>query len=168
MSKITITATGSELDDFDMKSAFDEISDILFPAFEECGFDAEEINIRISDEEVDGHDPSDLIPSPSRGSDPPTSKAAAKVNYPRAGTQRHKILVTIGMAGDSGFTAEEAADRSGVDYRSATPRIGQLKREEFILGTGQTRTGPYGAEQEILVVTEKAKRYLEEREGMVF
>jgi hypothetical protein len=140
------------------------VSDIL----DEGGFDYHVIVSMV----VDGDEPEELV-DPREGqiggfrkTDPETSRKAAVMNYPGRKTQRWEIMMAIAQAGSWGMTAEEASRQTGIEYRSATPRIGELKSGDWIKGKGTTREGSMRAEQEILVLTERAKRYLEVKEGI--
>lgn len=95
-----------------------------------------------------------------RRTDPDTSRLAAVQVYPRTGTQRERVLMAIHGAGDTGAIPYEIEAATGINYRSLTPRIGELKAGGWVAGTGDTRTGNMGAEQEILVVTEKTRDFI--------
>lgn len=95
-----------------------------------------------------------------RRTDPDTSRLAAVQVYPRTGTQRERVLLAINAAGDTGAIPYEIEAATRINYRSLTPRIGELKAGGWVVGTGNTRTGNMGAEQEILVVTEKARDFI--------
>lgn len=99
-----------------------------------------------------------------RKGDPETSRKAAVDVYPRTGNQRHRVLMAIADAGARGAIAYEIEVATGINYRSLTPRIGELKAGEWVQGTGRTRVGNMGAQQEILVLTDKAHLWIAKKE----
>jgi hypothetical protein len=89
--------------------------------------------------------------------DSDTSRQAAIDNYPRSGSQRHRILLCIIAAGhDVGRTAHEVAKETGIYYGSVTPRIGELKRGGWIEASEWTRRSEHDSEAEVLLATDKA------------
>lgn len=90
-------------------------------------------------------------PGAARTDDPQTSKDAAK--YPGRNSQRWRVLMAIRSAAVRGATAEEVARITGIEYRSVTPRIGELRNAGFIEGNGETRTSSLDNQQEVLVLT---------------
>jgi hypothetical protein len=101
-----------------------------------------------------------------RTTDPETSRAAAKLNYPRRGSQRHKALMAIANAGSGGLTASEIEAKTDVPFRSLTPRLGELKNMRLIkCDDGKTRTGPMGAQQDVLVLTWLGAAQVRRHEG---
>lgn len=94
-------------------------------------------------------------PGQSRAEDPPTARAAAQV-LGKPGTKRRLVLQAIADAGDEGLTSEEAVVRTGIEYRTLTPRVGELKRGGFITALdGVTRPGTHGVDQQVLVASVK-------------
>ena len=95
-------------------------------------------------------------PGAARNSDPSTAKSAAVNIFPRSGSQRRRIFEAIASS-PAGLTAEQAADQTGIDFaRSAAPRCAELKRGGWVETHG-TREGSLGAEQDVLVLTEKGQ-----------
>lgn len=101
----------------------------------------------------------------ARSSDPSTSKEAAKAVYPRSGSLRHTVLLWIAHNGDHGATAHELEQATGIEYRSLTPRIGELKKAGFIRTTGHTRIGGRGAAMDVNVLTDKGRRAVEHHDS---
>lgn len=101
-------------------------------------------------------------PGRARSADPDTSKDAALGVFPRSGSQRRRIFDAIAKAG--ALTSEEVSEITGIPFaRSSGPRISELKRGGWIETAG-TREGTMGAEQEVLVLTEKGRAAAEEIE----
>lgn len=102
----------------------------------------------------------------SHRGDPATSRDAARANFPRSGSQRHRVLVAVAAAGERGLTAEEAAHatgmRSGVSGNSAAKRLSELKQAGYATPTGDTRKTANGCEAHVFVATSKALRELEQ------
>lgn len=103
-----------------------------------------------------------------RGGDPDTSKKAAKIVYPRTGSQRHLALMAVAICGNSGAIADDVSRLTKIPWRSITPRLGELKRAGWITPDGRTRVGEMGAQQEVIVLTEKAKEWIKKKEGVGF
>jgi B-block binding subunit of TFIIIC len=94
-----------------------------------------------------------------RRGDPTTSRLAALQAFPRTGNQRHKALLAIAAAGTRGATAYELEQATGINYRSLTPRIGELKAGGWVAAKG-ARLGNMGAQQEVLVATQRTLDWL--------
>ena len=95
----------------------------------------------------------------ARTTDPNTSKEAATQVFPRSGTQRYEIFMAILRAGERGLTAHEACAEACVEYRSGTPRIGELKNGGWVVSLAHvTRLSPMQANAEVLVATDKGVR----------
>lgn len=88
-------------------------------------------------------------PGQSRRDDPATSKAAAKL--PARKSQRAAVIMALTSAPG---TATELEGRTGVPFRSLTPRLGELKRDGVIYETGDTRDGSMGAKQVVVALTD--------------
>jgi hypothetical protein len=88
----------------------------------------------------------------ARITDPATARAAGAIKITR-GSQRWKVLEAVKQVGVYGATSHELEEQTGIRYASLTPRIGELKRGGYIKATDRTRTGRYGVEQEVLVVS---------------
>lgn len=97
-------------------------------------------------------------PGQARNNDVATAKAAA-ITLGRPGNKRRVVLRAIIDAGPHGLTAEEAVALTGIEYRTLTPRIGELKRGGYVLALdGVTRPGTHGAQQQVLVPTDTGLR----------
>ncbi len=99
---------------------------------------------------------------------PPRSKANALPTSAKAADQIASRVPSIGMralqaiAGTSGLTADEAADRIGEDHLAVRPRVSQMYRERgWLEPTGVERPSSHGGEQAVMRVTEAGKRELE-------
>jgi hypothetical protein len=103
------------------------------------------------------HAVDDEVAGPARHTDPGTSKKAGKEGVGRFGTLRYNVFVAIAKAGDYGATATELEQTTGIDWRSMTPRVGELKRWGYVTTSGATRKGDRGADQDVCVLTEKGK-----------
>jgi hypothetical protein len=100
----------------------------------------------------------------SHRDDPSTSRDAARANFPRSGSQRHRVLQAVADAGQRGLTAEEAAHatgmRSGVSGNSAAKRLSELKQAGYVESVGLTRKTANGCEAQVFAATAKALREL--------
>lgn len=90
----------------------------------------------------------------ARRSDPPTAKRAAEQVRVRSGTQRGRVFDAIVWAGETGMTSEEVSVKTGIPYRSVTPRVGELKRGGWIKASGRTRKSSMNVDTEVLVARE--------------
>lgn len=100
-------------------------------------------------------DPTRAQRGAARTTDRATSKKAAEFVAPRAGTQRHEILMAL-LRNPMGMTNSELVEATGIPYRSLTPRVGQLKNEGYIAFTGKERKSDMGADQDVVVASPKA------------
>lgn len=92
-------------------------------------------------------------PGQARVNDVETAKTAA-ATLGKPGNKRRLVLQAIIDAGSRGLTAEEAVARTGIEYRTLTPRIGELKRGGYAAALdGVTRPGTHRVEQQVLVAT---------------
>lgn len=98
-----------------------------------------------------------LVPGPGqhRRDDPATSKAAANMDIGGRTTKRFAVFAAIARAGHFGATATELEQATGIEYRTLTPRIGELKRWGWVTTNGLTRPGDHGAQQDVNVLTSK-------------
>lgn len=104
-------------------------------------------------------------PGQARRDDGATARAAAQ-SVANPGTRRYAVLEAIVRAGQRGLTPEEAVAVTGIEYRTLTPRIGELKRDKLVVANGQTRPGTHGAKQQVLTATD-AGRALMTPEGEI-
>lgn len=114
---------------------------------------------------VEDQDPTVNAPGAFRRTDPSTSKRAAGEQFPRSGSQRYRVLMAIINAGWQGATATQIEEKTGIPFRSLTPRIGELKRGGWVKAAGFTRTGSMGAQQEAVIVTQKALDWKREHDA---
>lgn len=103
-----------------------------------------------------------IVEHKARRSDPTTSKLAAVRAFPRAGSQRRRILDALDRA-PYGYTVWELHERLGLPYVSVSTRVSELKRGHWARPSGDTRTTGNGGEAEILVLTGRAHRELLEQ-----
>lgn len=97
-------------------------------------------------------------PGQARRNDVGTAKAAA-ATLGKPGNKRRAVLRAIIDAGSAGLTAEEAVGRTGIEYRTLTPRVGELKRGGYVEALdGVTRPGTHRVEQQVLVATPLGRR----------
>jgi hypothetical protein len=79
------------------------------------------------------------VPTPAnvlaRGTDPLTSKVAARSIAYRTGSAKARLLAAY-LDEPSGLTDEEAATRAGMDLYQATKRCADLRRDGAIIATG--------------------------------
>ena len=99
------------------------------------------------------------LPDPlglARSDDPDTSKKAAKAHKLTRRGHTLTLLTLYVRRQEFGWTADELAEETGIEYRTLTPRIGYLKRHGFIAAKNppERRKGQRGLEQEVKVVTE--------------
>jgi hypothetical protein len=96
----------------------------------------------------------------SHHGDPSTSRDAARANFPRAGSQRHVVLLAVVDSGARGLTAEECAEatgmRSGASGNSAAKRLSELRKAGYVRPTGTTRKTANGCDSVVCVATPKA------------
>lgn len=91
--------------------------------------------------------------------DSETSRQAALQNYPKSGTQRHKVLVAIGRSGAYGRTRDELASELGLPDSGTDARVWELLRGGFVREDGdRTRETQAKAQASVLVLTDKGIR----------
>lgn len=89
---------------------------------------------------------------------PSTAKEAARMAYPRSGTQRMRVLDLVAHRGQAGATDEEMQVRLGLGHNSQTPRRRELVLGGWIEDSGRTRpTGSTGAQATVWVLTEAGR-----------
>lgn len=93
-----------------------------------------------------------------------TSRKAALYNYPRSGTQRHKILTAIVAAGARGMTRDEIAGALHLPDSSTDARVLELKAGEWLKETDDVRRTRSGGEAHVLVATLKGVEAVREKE----
>jgi Helix-turn-helix domain len=98
----------------------------------------------------------------ARGSE--TSRKAALANYPRAGSQRARILEHVLASGGAGRTREELEDRLGLTGNTVRPRVRELIDGGWLRvrkdgGTPVTRRTTLGNASEVLEATERAAKH---------
>tara|TARA_R110002051_G_C8432193_1_gene453636 strand:- start:183 stop:551 length:369 start_codon:yes stop_codon:yes gene_type:complete len=80
----------------------------------------------------------------ARKSDPFTSHESATKITPRIGTIDDLIMKALMSVGDAGLTSDEIVEKTGVKYRSVTPRLKPLMRKGLVVGGRETRIGESG------------------------
>lgn len=102
----------------------------------------------------------------SHRNDPVTSRDAARANFPRSGSQRHRVLVALAAAGARGLTAEEAARATGMrscaSGNSAAKRLSELKQAGYAAPAETTRCTENGCQAQVFIATARARRELDE------
>lgn len=92
-----------------------------------------------------------------------TSRRAALDNYPRSGSQRHRVLAEIARAGDHGRTRDELTELLQLSQSSLHPRVWELKGGDFIdEDEERTRITRAGSEASVLTLSEKGKKAVAE------
>lgn len=92
---------------------------------------------------------------------PQTSKDAASLIAPRAGTFRYRVLKLIANSGGRGLTRDEIAELGKMDPNTVRPRVRELFDGDFITvklddrGRHVTRKTPNRRDAEVLEVTRK-------------
>lgn len=101
--------------------------------------------------------------------DSDTSKRAALLNAPRAGTQRWRVLMIFARHGPYGATRDEVWAQlrveGGVGEGAVDARVWELgpRNGGFIEPNGEERRTPAGGMAEVLVLTEKGRAAVEAR-----
>lgn len=83
-----------------------------------------------------------------------TSRRAAIDNYPRSGTQRHRVYQAIVAAGEDGYTREELSVTLRLPLNSVLPRVAELKAAGLVIESGRQRTTSTGSRAAVLVDVE--------------
>lgn len=107
------------------------------------------------------------LPDPSRNtvgafhgaaSDAPeTEREAAKLAFPRTGSDRLRVLVLLLDRGDRGATDEEIAEELGLRLYTAAPRRNELKRDGWVEASGDKRPTTTGTPATVWVVTARGR-----------
>jgi hypothetical protein len=111
--------------------------------------------------ELDAHDQTKLGGFRS-GSD--SARKAAIDNYPRSGSQRHRVLVALVEAGERGVTSDEIHASTGMNLYSVKPRLIELREGGWAEQNGKTRPSPRGSATDVYVATERGKAAVREKE----
>lgn len=84
-----------------------------------------------------------------------TSKSAAQVNFPRNGTQKHKILALLKRKEGYGATREEIGLALGLSGDTVRPRVAELLEGRWVEAAKPltTRKTQAGNDAEVLVLT---------------
>jgi hypothetical protein len=91
----------------------------------------------------------------ARATDPGTSKAAAAHAKPRAGSQRQRLYIAVRAAGPRGMTAEEAAKATAIRLNSASTRMSELVRGDWLAESQGGTRKTSGGEQAIVYVAKR-------------
>jgi hypothetical protein len=95
----------------------------------------------------------------SHSTDPGTSQQAAKLNFPRSGNQRRRVLEALVARGSRGATFEELVVDTGIE--SAAKRLTELVQGGWVFQTEATRPTHTGSPATVHLVSEKALHELE-------
>ncbi len=87
----------------------------------------------------------------ARSDDPGTSKAAARIVYPRTGTMRHRCLMHINSCGYNGATYEDVELATGI--RDPWKRISELVQSGLVRPQGIRKIRATGADAQVYVTT---------------
>lgn len=88
-----------------------------------------------------------------------TSRHAALDNYPRSGSQRHRVLLSIAT---SSATRNELGRRLNLSTDSVRPRVWELMNGGFVEESGLTRITELKSQAAVLRVTQKGRKQIEE------
>jgi hypothetical protein len=94
----------------------------------------------------------------SHSGDPETSSDAARLNFPRSGNQRRRVLEAL-AARSNGATFEELIADTGI--RSAAKRLTELKQGGWAFATDAKRPTSQGAPAEVYLASQRAISELE-------
>ncbi len=95
----------------------------------------------------------------SHSSDPGTSQQAARLNFPRSGNQRRRVLEALAARKTNGGTFEELIADTGIE--SAAKRLTELVQGGWVFQTEATRPTHTGSPATVHLVSEKALHELE-------
>lgn len=113
---------------------------------------------------LDDGRPDDPADGQTRREDPPTSKKAAQRNPGNTGSQRGQVFRAIARC-PNGAIPDELVGATGIDYRSLTPRLGELEAGDWIMKLpGVSREGAKGEQQAVRVLTLRGFDWLDGRE----
>lgn len=94
----------------------------------------------------------------TRANDPTSARRAAFAAFPRAGAQRHRILLAI-YESTLGLTYDGAAQTTGIAGVSVSTRISELAAGDWIEPDGERETSLHGMAT-VWVATDKARKAL--------
>ena len=105
-----------------------------------------------------------LAPEPAsskaRATDPSTSRAAARLAFPKQGTVKLRILAALRLC-DDGATARQLSELTGLEYTTVSTRITDLIDGSWLYRTGTTRRTSTGRQAVVVAVTDLAREKLE-------
>lgn len=99
--------------------------------------------------------------------DSETSRKAALDNYPRSGSQRHRVLLALASAENKGMTRDELAQKLSLPDSSVDGRCWELIRGEWAVKTGETRKTQHGSDADVLTLTQKGWDAVRQKERHV-
>lgn len=108
----------------------------------------------------DAMDPSQCELGPFQ-KDSETSRSAAIDNYPRAGTQRERVLNFVHAQLERGATRDELAVALELPLATICPRVWELIAGEWLRETHERRPTREGSEGFVLVTTPKVRLALD-------
>ena len=88
-----------------------------------------------------------------RRTDPDTSREAAE-HVETTELEQEEVLDCIRSFGSACCIADDVVARSGISWKSATPRFRRLEEKGYIVRTGEKRRGASGRYQLVMVATE--------------
>ena len=88
--------------------------------------------------------------------DSDTSRDAALDNYPRTGTQRHRVLEAL-RARPAGLTRDELTTLLHLPDSTVDPRVWELVRGGWVVETARKRPTRTGSEARVLELTAKGR-----------
>lgn len=92
--------------------------------------------------------------------DSTTSQQAALSNFPRSGSQRHRVLWAYIRAGSKGCTRDELSASLHLPDSSIDPRVWELKNSGWIKPNGKQRITRAQSQAEVLILTPEALHWL--------
>lgn len=97
--------------------------------------------------------------------DSSTSRRAALDNYPRAGSQRHRIIEALYRAYRGELTRDGIAEELGLQHQSVDPRVLELIRGGWVQETPREKPTRTGSKAKLLELTSKARAHITNRGG---
>lgn len=94
----------------------------------------------------------------SHSHDPSTSSDAARLNFPRSGNQRRRVLEAL-AARSTGATFEQLI--ADTEIKSAAKRLTELKAGGWAFATGSTRPTSQGGSAEVYLASQRALQELQ-------
>lgn len=93
-----------------------------------------------------------------------TARQAALSNYPRSGSQRHRVLVAIVAAGERGLTREETSRQLNLPDSGTDGRVLELKQGGWVEDTERRRKTERNCDAAVVVATAKGREWVRKKE----